>query len=106
MLRHLVWLPSLALVAALLCVPPPVSANMASPQQAGQSVGETPGTKAIAIEHELLDIDLRPLSESKPVVVEATYRLRNDAAEQALDLIFVAAALTEGDSGVWLDDEL
>jgi hypothetical protein len=84
-------------------------ANMAEPPQpytlrpgsvAGEAMG---GLRDVFIEHETLRIDLRPLGKGRPVLVEAVYRVRNDGAARALDLLFVADGLARGASTVTVD---
>lgn len=85
-------------LAALLLVaaaPGAAFANMANPYNAGDPVGEPFGQlKNIAIEHEALKIDARPLANDAPALVSATYDVRNDGAATNLDLQFVATALS------------
>ncbi|HEX8361226.1 MAG TPA: hypothetical protein VF613_14020 [Longimicrobium sp.] len=102
-------LPRPALLAALLAtVPVAVWANMAEPPEpapvrAGDVLGEPAGgLRDVFVEHERLNVDLRPLAKAKPAVVEATYRTRNDGAPRTLDLLFVADGL-RGAGEVWLD---
>jgi hypothetical protein len=85
-----------------------VFANMASPVQPGDPVGEPSGDlKQIAIAREVLDLDLRPLANDQPAMVSATYAVRNEGPAQALDLLFVAPGLvgtSRSDVAVWLDN--
>src|SRR5688500_14235570 len=101
------WIPSApslrpASLLALLAVATPAIANMAEPPQprsvrAGSAAGEiTGGLSGIRVLRERLLIDLRPVADAKPAVVEATYRLRNEAAAREVTLWFVADALTSG----------
>jgi hypothetical protein len=79
-------------------------ANMANPVMPGTLLAEPAAELAdIAIESEQLVLDARPLLRSRDVLVEATYHLRNDGAARTVPLVFVAAAMGKGDSGVWLD---
>lgn len=83
-----------------------VLANMASPIRAGNALGEPSADLSfIRIERETLTIDLRPLSNGSPAVVEAVYKVRNEGEGRALDLIFVANSMTADGGGVWLDEE-
>lgn len=97
------------LAAALLALPAaPARANMAEPYtgpaRAGHAAGEpSGGLREVFIEREQLRIDLRPLADDEPARVEAVYRVRNDGAARALELVFVAAALAAGEHGVWVD---
>ncbi|HUY99784.1 MAG TPA: hypothetical protein VMU89_05500 [Thermomicrobiaceae bacterium] len=71
-----------------------VLANMANPIQPGQPVGEPSGAlRTVAIEHEALAIDLRPLAQDDPAEVTATYRVRQDGPSETVDLLFVAPSL-------------
>ena len=99
---------ALLLLAALLVVPASARGNMAEPYtgpaRAGHAAGEpSGGLRQVFIERERLRIDLRPLADDRPARVEAVYRLRNDGPARVLDLVFVAAALAEGEHGVWVD---
>ena len=101
-LRGLVALAAATVVVAL---PLGAAANMADPTVRGEPLGEPSGDLAgLHIESEDLQLDLRPLADAGPVNVQATYRVRNDGAARAVDLVFVATALADaGASGVWLD---
>lgn len=93
-ISHALTLAALLLVAL---APGTVFANMANPYNAGDPVGEPSGElKNIAIEHEALKIDARPLASDAPALVSAIYDVRNDGAATNLDLQFVAAALSNG----------
>src|SRR5215212_3901402 len=88
---------TLALAAVLLCVPAATAwANMAAPPppqtvHRGSRLGEPAGgLRDVFIEHETLRMDLRPLTDAKPAIVEAVYRVRNDGPARTLDLLFVA----------------
>lgn len=70
-------------------------ANMAARQPESRP-GDAPreptgGLKSVRILSETLVIDMRPLKELRPAVVEATYVVNNEAGEHSLDLVFVAA---------------
>jgi hypothetical protein len=99
-----------ALLAVALLALPAASAraNMAEPYtgpaRAGRAAGEpSGGLREVFIERERLHIDLRPLEDDEPAQVEAVYRVRNDGPARTLDLVFVAAGLTTGEHGVWVD---
>lgn len=99
---------ALLLLAVLLAVPASARGNMAEPYtgpaRAGHAAGEpSGGLRQVFIERERLHIDLRPLKDDRPAQVEAVYRVRNDGPARVLDLVFVAAALAEGEHGVWVD---
>lgn len=92
--------------AVSLVLPVAASANMASPVQPGDVLGEPAGDLAgIAIEHEDLRIDLRPLAQGRPAVIDATYRIRNDGPGREVELVFVATSLTAGVASVKLDGQ-
>lgn len=101
----------LVLVTALLIWPLPVWSNMASPELPGSGSGEPGGgTKSLAIEHETLSIDLRPLlkgglSETARAIVAATYSVRNDGPAQNLNLFFVAGSAVSDQVMVHLDGQ-
>lgn len=93
----------------LICVEPLITektfANMANPVKAGAALGEPAGDlKSIRIERETLNLDLRPLANGSPAVIEAIYMVRNDGESRTLELIFVANAMTAEGGGVWLDE--
>ncbi len=68
-------------------------ANVGPPSSGGQLVAEPMGVAEIAIVRETLAIDLRPLAEDGPVLVEAVYRLQNPKQEQTIDLLFASGAV-------------
>jgi len=102
----------IAISAALLLLALPRTAawaNMAAPPEprtvrAGSAAGEAMGgLRDVFIEHETLRLDLRPLKDGGPVRVEAAYRVRNDGAARALELLFVADGLARGAATVTVD---
>jgi hypothetical protein len=97
---------ALAAVCLLLVVASATArANMAARQpesRTGDAAREPAGAlKSVRIIRETLVIDLRPLAGRHPAVVEATYAVHNDAGEQGLDLVFVAASMRPGAAWVW-----
>ena len=64
---------------------------------------EPAGLRAIAIEHEELAFDLRPLATRSPAHVMARYELVNHGDEVTTALVFVSGALGIGNSHVTLD---
>ena len=104
-------IPSIIAIALFLLAIPRATAwaNMAAPPDpqtvhAGSSVGDPMGgLRDVVVERETLRFDLRPLAEGKPVLVEAAYRVRNDGAARALDLLFVADGLARGATRVTVD---
>ena len=67
------------------------SADAAPMWNPGDAIGEPTGAVAkVAITHEDLDFDLRPLATGDPIRVRATYQLRNDAAATSASLVFLA----------------
>ena len=100
-------LPSRKLAAALpfvLLVVAPVWANVGPPNLPGRIAGEPTGIENIAIEHEKLTIDLRPLTDDGAVRVEAIYHLNNTGPARTQDLLFVMGSKAE-DFRVFLDDQ-
>lgn len=86
-------LGTLAVTAVIVatCWPLAALADAASPWTAGDAIGEPTGAVAhIAITHEDLSFDLRPLADASPVQVHMTYFLRNDAASTSAELVFLA----------------
>ncbi|MDE3113859.1 MAG: hypothetical protein KGK34_13035 [Chloroflexota bacterium] len=79
--------------AVLLATGAAASANMGNPFTAGAPVGEPTGLEQVAIEHEVLEIDLRSLAQGQSARIAATYSLRNDGAARSVPLVFVAPAL-------------
>jgi hypothetical protein len=78
-------------VMAAACWPLTALADAAAPWQPGDAIGEPTGAVAhVAITHEDLSFDLRPLADANPVQVHATYLLRNDAAPSTALLVFLA----------------
>ncbi|MBA4187311.1 MAG: hypothetical protein C0467_04750 [Planctomycetaceae bacterium] len=77
---------NLALLAA------PVAANVGPPATGGQVTGEPVGIRHIQIVREKLVIDLRPVARDQKAMVEATYQLQNNGAEQSLDLLFAGGS--------------
>lgn len=80
-------------------------ANMAVRQPESRP-GDAPrepagGLKSVRILSETLLIDMRPLKQLRPVIVEATYLVSNEADEHSLDLVFVAASMRPGAAWVW-----
>ena len=96
-------------VACLLLLSAAASAraNMAVRQPASRP-GDAPrepagGLKSVRILSETLLIDMRPLKELRPAVVEANYRVRNDGETSRLLLVFVATARVPGEGhGPWV----
>jgi hypothetical protein len=64
------------------------------------------GLKGVAITHEQLTIDLRPLAALEPVGVEAIYHLNNSGSSKKLDLLFVTGVTGVSDFEVCLGDRL
>ncbi len=77
---------------ASLVLAPPAWANFA-PRFRGEATSEPWGLKDVAIAHERLTIDLRPLADAGPVGVDATYALTNAGPPQHLDLLFISGAV-------------
>ena len=62
------------------------------------------GLEDIAIVHETLDLDLRPLAKGQAVGVEATYELHNFSGNKNLHLVFVAGTDEVSDFVVCLNE--
>jgi hypothetical protein len=70
----------------------------------GDFLGEIRGNLArLALDREDLTIDLRPVRDYLPALVEATYAVRNDGAETDLEFHLVPGAATRSGSSVLLD---
>lgn len=103
--RQFVWLGGVSLLLTLsLSFLSPAIANMANPERIGDIVSEPLGDVAtLDILHEDLVFDLRPLEQTNPVEVQATYQVRNSGAAVGVELLFVAPGLETGE--VWLDEK-
>ena len=82
-------------------------ANMAVRQpesRPGDAPREPAGQlESVRILSETLVIDMRPLEQLRPAVVEANYRVRNDGETIRLPLVFVATARVPGEgNGPWV----
>ena len=88
---------------ALLCASV-ASANVGASTHGGTLAGEPEGIANIAIAHEELRIDLRPLATGGRAAVAATYHLDNRGDAQHLDLVFAAGANELGELRVVLDN--
>ncbi len=86
----------------LLVCSVPMHANMASPWQAGDIVGEpSAALDSLAVLREDLRIDLRPLARFDNATVEATYRIQNLGRARRTQLVFIAAGMAmHGDTVV------
>src|SRR5262249_52905296 len=63
------------------------------------------GLKEVAIVHEQLTIDLRPLAALRPAYVEVTYDLSNTGDSKKLDLLFVSGEVGVRDFEARLGNE-
>jgi hypothetical protein len=98
--------PRLCAVLAGCCAllfPSLASANI-GPRWQGDPVVEPKGLKEVAIVHEDLTIDLRPLATMQPARVEVTYRLNNPKGPRALELVFVSGTEAVSDFEVRLGE--
>jgi hypothetical protein len=85
--------------AAVASSPLCASADFAPPWHGGDVVGEPTGAVAhVAIIHEDLDFDLRPLADANSIQVRATYQLRNDEGSTVATLVFLADRASMADS--------
>jgi hypothetical protein len=90
---------TIAAVTVAACWPLVALADAASPWTAGDAIGEPTGAVAhVAITHEDLSFDLRPLADANPIQVRMTYFLRNDAASTSAPLVFLADHATPNGS--------
>lgn len=82
---------AVAAVIVAACWPLVALADAASPWTPGDAIGEPTGAVAhVAITHEDLSFDLRPLADVGPVQVHMTYFVRNDAESTSAQLVFLA----------------
>ncbi|MCA9792125.1 MAG: hypothetical protein KC910_10035 [Candidatus Eremiobacteraeota bacterium] len=79
----------------LLCLVLPAAANMASPWQRGDAVGEPVGALAdLHVRHERLTLDLTSLSQRNGRAhITAVYEIENTAGPKSPELLFVSLAL-------------
>jgi hypothetical protein len=98
-----VWRMSLLVVGLL--VPAQAQANI-GPRWWGDRVAEPIGLGSVAIAHEQLTIDLRPLAQVEPARVEVVYQLSNGGAPKKLDLLFISGAAAVSEFQVRLGDQL
>jgi hypothetical protein len=89
---------------ATLALVPTARANI-GPRWWGDVVTEPWGLKEVAIVHERLAIDLRPLAKTQPVRVEVSYELRNAGESKTFDLLFVSGAVGISDFEARIDDK-
>jgi hypothetical protein len=82
-----------AVLAALTLIP--AARGNFAPRYWGDVNTEPWGFKEVAIVHEQLTIDLRPLAALEPASVEVVYDLSNGGASKRLDLLFVS-----GEAGI------
>jgi hypothetical protein len=82
-------------------LPASVWANI-GPKWWGDPTAEPQGLKGVAITHEQLTIDLRPLADVEPVKVEAIYQLNNPGPAKKLDLLFITGVAGVSDFEVRL----
>ena len=84
-------------IAAMLGHPVSVLGNLANRSTPGEVAGEPTGdVRDIAITHETLSFDLRPLPSRRRAIVTATYRVRNDGQPVDVALVFVSPGLGNG----------
>jgi hypothetical protein len=72
----------------------------------GDPAAEPRGLKEVAITHEKLTIDMRPLAALQPVQLEAIYSLHNPGTAKEFDLVFVSGAALTNDFEIRLDGRL
>jgi len=83
---------SCATFLLLVTLARPATANVGPPWRAGDRVGEPNGLQGVVILCEHLTIDLRPLRDGKPAIVEAVYEVYNKGNTANADLLFVAGS--------------
>jgi hypothetical protein len=93
------------LALTVVLVPTIARANV-GPKWWGDYVRETEGIREVAIVHEDLSLDLRPLANLEPAIIEATYFLQNSGAAKTLQLVFVVGNVSVDDFEVRLGDRL
>lgn len=94
-----------AAVLLILLLHAPIHANI-GPKWWGDRTAEPLGLKDVAIIHEKLTIDLRPLAHVQPVEVEAIYQLNNTGSARKVELFFITGVASVRDFTVRLDDRL
>ena len=95
----------LALTVLISALPITAHANVGARTQGGQRAGEPAGIVEVAITHEELVIDLRPLEQRGRARVTATYHLDNRADAKHLDLVFASGADQLVDFRVTIDQQ-
>lgn len=91
------------LVVVCLLAPGRASANMGRPIWGGSLTGEPSGIRDIAIQHEALVLDLRPIAVDGPAQIAATYRLENHGPAASLSLVFAAGEGGMSDFAITID---
>ncbi len=89
----------------LLLLSSAVSANMAPPWWRADLMVEPKGVKEVAIVHEELTIDLRPLADLQLAKVEVVYRLNNPKGARKVELVFITGAVCVQDFEVRLGSQ-
>ncbi|MBC8869735.1 MAG: hypothetical protein H8E44_09975 [Planctomycetes bacterium] len=90
----------------MLAVMPAVAwANAGPPHVPGRLIGEPNGLESVAIKHERLTFDLRPLAGGGSAQVEALYTIENTGEERTVDLVFVSGPMVSDSAAVVLDDQ-
>jgi hypothetical protein len=89
---------------ATLALAPSARANI-GPRWWGDVTTEPWGLKEVAIVHERLAIDFRPLTRTQPVLVEVSYELNNAGESRTFDLLFVSGEVGITDFEARIDDK-
>ncbi len=90
----------------LFAVMPAVAwANAGPPHVPGRLIGEPNGLESVAIKHERLSFDLRPLARAGSAQVEARYDIENTGEECTVDLVFVGGPMVSDSTAVVLDEQ-
>ena len=96
----------LSQVLLIIAAPDLASANAGRPTSDGFPAGDPSGIVDVAITHEELVIDLRPLADRGLVLVRATYHLDSPAGAKQLDLVFASGVGRLADFQVALDNRM
>jgi hypothetical protein len=95
-----------AVILTLFIVCPGITrGNSAPPFRDGSLAVEPNGVRDVIIKRETLTLDMRPLADAKPVLVEALYLLDCKKAIDKVDLVFIAGSETTSAFEVTLDDQ-
>jgi hypothetical protein len=94
----------LAVSAMIVALTPATFANFA-PRFMGTVTSEAWGVKEIAITHETLTIDLRPLLTADPAGIEVRYELNNSGNAKQLELLFLSGEQHMSEFEAFINDK-